>query len=194
MLLLALYFAAATLQLPLLHDPAPVLYGAGSLAAVIAAALLVADVLLPLPSSIVMVANGALFGLVTGALISLVGRAGAFLFGYWVGAKALPFARRFVPDAELAAARSLLGPNGWLAIVVSRPVPILSETVAIMAGLSSLPLRQSLIAALAGSVPEALVLAAAGQYAATLNTPLHVFVGLMLVTAAAWAVWHKKPA
>src|SRR5687768_8096134 len=53
--------------------------GAGGAAAVIA--LLAVDILLPIPSSLVMILSGAAFGVVGGSAIALVGSIG----GEWLG-------------------------------------------------------------------------------------------------------------
>ena len=47
--------------------------------------LLVSDVALPVPSSVVMVAQGAVFGLVVGALLALLGGVGATMTAYLLG-------------------------------------------------------------------------------------------------------------
>ena len=59
---LACFGIAEALGVPLLTDPMPALKAAGPLAGVIGVALLIADVVLPVPSSLVMIAHGALFG------------------------------------------------------------------------------------------------------------------------------------
>jgi len=50
----------------------------------------------------------------------------------------------------------LLARRGTLAIIVTRPVLLLSETTALMAGASPLGWRRVALAALAGSLPGAL--------------------------------------
>jgi hypothetical protein len=58
---LCLFFVVEALGIPLLVDPTPWLKHGGVLAAVLGVGLLIADVLLlPVPSSLVMVAHGAL--------------------------------------------------------------------------------------------------------------------------------------
>ena len=81
LLLFALVEAAGV---PLLTDPLPTLRAAGALAAVLGVALLVADVAVPVPASLVMLANGALFGLLPGAALSLLGGVGATVVGFAV--------------------------------------------------------------------------------------------------------------
>jgi len=58
---LLLFFVVEALGVQLLTDPTPWMRHGGVLAAVLGVSLLIADVLLPVPSSLVMVAHGALF-------------------------------------------------------------------------------------------------------------------------------------
>ena len=82
---LSLFFVVEAVGIPLLIEPTPWLNGGGAAAAALGVSLLVADVLLPVPSSLVMMAHGALFGVLGGTLLSLVGCTGASLFGFWLG-------------------------------------------------------------------------------------------------------------
>src|ERR1051325_10896407 len=70
---LGLFFLVEALGVPLLVEPTPWLNRGGALAAILGVGLLIADVLLPVPSSLVMVAHGALFGVIGGTLLSLAG-------------------------------------------------------------------------------------------------------------------------
>src|SRR5436190_19621764 len=132
------FFIVEGLGIPLLADPTPWMKHGGLLTAILGVGLLIADVLLPVPSSLVMVAHGALFGVVGGTLLSLLGSVGAALFGFAIGRRGGPLLARVVPPEERARADYLLGRWGSLAIVVTRPVPVLAETVAIMAGVGSM--------------------------------------------------------
>jgi uncharacterized membrane protein YdjX (TVP38/TMEM64 family) len=82
---LALFGLAEALHVPLLTNPQPFLDRAGLWgAAAIGAGLLIADVFLPVPASLVMVAHGALFGIVGGTLVSLIGSMGGAVLGFAV--------------------------------------------------------------------------------------------------------------
>ena len=83
--MLLLFGLVEALGIPLLTNPTASLTRLGALAAPLGVALLVADVVLPVPSSLVMVARGAPFGVAVGALLSLVGSLGAGLFGFGLG-------------------------------------------------------------------------------------------------------------
>ncbi|HYG83079.1 MAG TPA: VTT domain-containing protein [Pyrinomonadaceae bacterium] len=182
----ALFLAVGALGVPILSDPAPWMSRGGVFAASVGVGLLVADVLLPVPSSLVMVAHGALFGVLTGTLLSLAGSLGAGLFGFWLGRRGGRLLGRVMTRAERERADGLLRRWGALAIVLTRPVPILAETVAIMAGASPMGWPRVALAVLAGSLPPALVYALAGAAAASFRSTALVFVFVILAAGFFW--------
>jgi len=185
-LFLAMFAIAEGLGIPLLTDPAPFLRSAGWLAAVAGVALLIADVFLPVPSSIVMFALGAAFGFSGGAALSLAGCLGASLLGFAVGRGGQDAVRRFVRDDEYGRAGALLERYGTLALIATRPVPILAETVAILAGASRTGWSRMLAASLIGSAPPALLYAWAGSAA---RKPVDGIVIFLIVLACSGLVW-----
>jgi uncharacterized membrane protein YdjX (TVP38/TMEM64 family) len=185
---LLLFAAAEAFGVPLLTDPTPWLKHGGVFAACVGVGLLVADVLLPVPSSLVMVAHGALFGVVMGTLLSLVGSVGAALFGFAIGRRGGGLLERLVTAAERERADRLLKRWGTLAVIVTRPVPLLAETVAIMAGTSSLGWGRMTLAALAGSLPPALLYAITGAAVANFESTALVFGCVILIAGLFWAV------
>lgn len=185
---LLLFAIAEWLGVPLLTDPTPWLSRGGVVAASVGVGLLVADVLLPVPSSLVMVAHGALFGVTIGTLLSLLGSVGAALFGFAIGRRGGRLLERLVTPAERERADRLLKRWGTLAVIVTRPVPLLAETVAIMAGTSSLGWGRMTLAALAGSLPPALLYAITGAAVANFESTALVFGCVILIAGLFWAV------
>ncbi len=183
LLLLVMFLAATYTEVPLLSDPGPAMRAARPVAAVAGVLLLMADVFLPVPSSLIMVANGALFGIVGGTLLSLVGSVGAALTGFAVGRAGNDLIRRFVTPAEHERAGAMLQRWGVLAIVVTRPVPILAETVAILAGGSPMTWTQTLLASIAGSIVPAAAYAWAGASAQALGVQTAIFAGVLVMGA-----------
>ena len=165
--MLATFVVIELLGVETLTDPEPLLGAERALAAVAGTGLLIVDVFLPVPSSGVMLAHGALFGIFVGAGLSLFGSVGAFALGFGLGRGGARAVERLVSEEERGRADRLLRRWGVLAIVVTRPVPILAETTAFVAGTSSLGWRPSLVAALVGSLPAALLYAVAGALAAS---------------------------
>jgi uncharacterized membrane protein YdjX (TVP38/TMEM64 family) len=187
-LFLVLFGIAEWLHVPILTDPGPLLSRGGWLAAAGGVLLLIADVVLPVPASLVMILHGALFGVVAGTLLSLAGALGAALFGFWIGRRGGPLYARLVPEDERRRADALLREWGDLAIIVTRPVPILAETMAILAGASPMGWGRMLLATFAGSVPAALLYALAGATARSLDNAALVFGLVLLVAGVFWLI------
>ena len=183
-----LFVIVEALGVPLLSDPTPWMKHGGVLAACIGVGLLIADVVLPVPSSIVMVAHGALFGVWWGTMLSLVGSVGAATFGFAIGRRGGALLERVVTPAERARASSILARWGTLAIIITRPVPLLAETVAIMAGASSMSWRMIVAASIAGSLPMSLLYALTGAAVANLQSTALMFGAVLLVAGVFWLV------
>jgi uncharacterized membrane protein YdjX (TVP38/TMEM64 family) len=181
-----IFLIAEALGVPLLSDPMPWMKHGGLLAASLGVGLLIADVVLPVPSSLVMVAHGALFGVVQGTILSLLGSVGAAMFGFAIGRRGGKLLERVVTPAERARANSLLQRWGVLAVIVTRPVPLLAETVAIIAGTSSLSWRSVILASIAGSFPAALLYALTGAAVANLQSTSLMFGVVILIAALFW--------
>jgi uncharacterized membrane protein YdjX (TVP38/TMEM64 family) len=161
-LLLALFALAEALQLPLLQAPDRWLASGGAAAAALSVGLLVADVLLPIPSSVILVANGALFGVAGGTALSLLGSLGAAAFGFALGRRGSRVIERLATPAQKARADALLARWGALAVLVTRPVPLLAETTVILAGASPMGWARMLAASAAGALPACLLYAITG--------------------------------
>lgn len=148
-------------------------------------ALLGADVVLPVPASLVMTANGALFGLLPGAALSTAGGTTSALLGYGLG-RALQRRGRPGPlgDSAPALAR-FFDRHGTLALVLSRPVPIAAEVVAILAGCAHARPSRFLPAVAAGSLATALPYAVAGSRAAATGAWVPLLLALV-IAALAW--------
>lgn len=179
---------AEALDVPVLSDSEPLRGRSGALAAVMGVTLLVVDLALPVPSSVVMVAHGALFGIVLGTALSTVGSLGAFALGFALGRRGGAVVGKVVPDEERHRADGLLVRWGLVAVVVSRPLPMVAETVAFAAGASPLPWRWALAAAAVGSLPAAAVYAVAGAAAASFASGAVVFVAVAVLAIGAAAV------
>ena len=189
------FVLVAALAVPLLDDPAPLLSGGGVVAALCGVGLLVADVVLPVPSSLVMVTHGVLFGVVVGAALSLVGGVGAALAAYglgrWAGTPAL---RRVCSPAERERASRLVERWGVLAIVVTRPMPLLAEAVAAVAGAQRLGLPRTAIASVVGALPAAGLYAVVGALGWSQASGLGVFGLVLLIAALMWFVRRLRTA
>lgn len=167
------------------QDPGP-----GAVAIIIA--LLAVDILLPVPSSFVMLASGALFGVAWGSVISLVGSIGGEWFGFELVRRfGAPVARRLAGDDDLQRLSGLMARHGAAAVVATRALPIVMETISVVAGLSAMPRRTFLGASLLGTAPVAVVYAWAGASSRDTGSLIPAVVMLIAVTAAGW-IWYRS--
>ena len=180
---LALFLIGEALGIPILEDPTPWLQQAGWWAGVVGVVLLMADVLLPVPSNLVMIAHGALFGVLVGTLLSLLGSMLAAVASFWIGRRGGRLLALAVPADEREYANAILQRWGLVAIVVSRPLPLLAETILVLAGASSMGWRTAMIATFLGSIPPSLFYAWAGAASIGFEGGAIVFGGVILLAA-----------
>jgi uncharacterized membrane protein YdjX (TVP38/TMEM64 family) len=185
-LLLALYGIGVALGVPVDADPTPWLERHPASSGALIAALLVADVVLPLPSSLLMIASGTLCGAVLGSLWSIAGSAGAAAFGWWLGRRGGGWYERMLSASERDRARAWLERHGWVALAASRPVPILAEAVALASGAAGLPFARVLTSALCGALPISVFYALVGSGVLAFEQPWIAFVIALAAAAPLW--------
>jgi uncharacterized membrane protein YdjX (TVP38/TMEM64 family) len=143
--------------------------------------ILLLDIVLPLPSSVVGTLLGARLGFWPGFFATWLGLTAGHCIGYMMGRCAL-----FQVDIEVSEVPTLL------VVFLSRPVPVLAEAMAIAAGASAVPFRHFLVTCMAGNAIYAGVLAANG---ATLLPGAIMGPGLiipMLIPVLAWLIWRRS--
>ena len=163
--------------------------GVGS--AVVIVGLLVADVLLPVPSSFVMVFSGAAFGVAGGSALALVGS----IAGEWLG---FELARRhgrgtaawLVGGDEIDRLTGFFARHGTTAVIMTRPLPVVMETISIIAGLSDMPRSRFLGASLLGTAPIVVVYAYAGAMSRSVGNVLPAIVILATMIGGGW-LWYR---
>lgn len=162
--------------------------GPGAAFAVVA--LLVSDLFLPIPSSLVMVLSGAAFGIVRGAALALAGSVGCSVLGFELtrryGRRA---SARLVGKDELVRLERALERNGAGAVFITRALPVMMETMSVVAGLSAMKRPTFLLATLAGTIPEVVIYAYAGAMSKETGSVVPALVILLAVAGAGWMYW-----
>lgn len=149
-------------------------------------ALLAADIVLPVPSSIVSTAAGAILGFGWGAVASLFGMTIACLGGYAIGrAAGRGAADRVVPASELAQAEALAARHGDWMLVTTRAVPILAEASTVFAGVAAMPVARFVAVTSLANIGISLAYAFVGASAAELSSFLMAVAGAVLLPIAA---------
>lgn len=151
-------------------------------AALVGVLLLTADILLPVPSSMIMVAHGTLFGVVGGSILSILGSIAAAMIGYWLGGRGKQWLGRWFQPADFAVGDRFFERWGVFAVIVSRPVPLINETISIAAGAGNLGWRKMVLGALLGTVPTAIAYAWAGTTLGAQDVGIYAFLGVIGVS------------
>ncbi len=165
--------------------------GAGTALTVIA--LLAADLFLPIPSSIVMVLSGAAFGVFWGGLFSIIGSVG----GEWLGFELVRHygrtaSARIVGDDEIARLSRVFETHGAAAVAVTRALPVVMETMSVVAGLSMMTRRTFLVASMLGTVPIVFIYAWAGAVSRQTNNALPAVIMLVAVAGFGWVLYRAR--
>ncbi|MDX2187143.1 MAG: VTT domain-containing protein [Opitutaceae bacterium] len=159
------------------------------LAAALVVTLLGLDVLLPIPSSVVLVWSGYELGFGLGVLASWVGLTISLLAGWALG-RATGAMRRaaLLPEKERAQLELFLGRWGALGVALTRGVPVLAEAASFLSGYGSMRLRDVLLAGGIGNAALALAMAAFGAASGT-----HAWLGVSAalgMPALGWIAWR----
>lgn len=147
-------------------------------------AFLLLDIVLPIPSSFVLVTTGYLLGTAMGAAVGFVGLTCASLGGYWLGRYAGgPLAQRVVGRAQLERFAQLSQRYGDALLVAFRAMPVLAEATTILAGISRLPLPRFLFVVSIGNAVVALLYAWIGAVSASQSSFLIASVASVVLPA-----------
>lgn len=156
--------------------------------------LLVADIVLPIPGTVVMSALGWKYGWLLGGCIAATGSilsgATAFFLCRWCGRSA---ARWIAGEEGLRKGERLFEQRGGWLVALSRWTPVLPEAVACLAGLCGMKRRVFLPALACGSLPLGFAFAAIGHMGH--ESPGLALALSALLPAALWLAalkWLRK--
>ena len=120
--------------------------------------ILTSDIVLPVPSSVVMYLNGYVLGSLVGSFISLFSLLISSVIGYYIG-KLTSIGLK----AKSENSNKILSKYGTMAILITRGIPILSESICIVCGYNKVPFKQYFIFNLVGYAPLCLLYAVCGS-------------------------------
>lgn len=149
----------------------------------VAIGLIVADLVLPIPATAIMTALGIIYGPIVGGLMSGVASflAGAIAYSATrlMGHRAAAY---LVGEADLAKTHRFFERAGGFAVAFSRPLPLLPEVTACLAGLAEMKRRVFFTALAIGSIVTGFAFAAVGHFGAS-SPAMAVVVGAVIPIA-----------
>ncbi|MCC5844814.1 MAG: TVP38/TMEM64 family protein [Verrucomicrobia bacterium] len=155
------------------------------LAGPLGAGLLIADLVLPIPSTGVLGGMGAVMGVGPAFLWGWAGLVLSGTCGYgstrWGGTR---WASKLAPEEERQRYQHLFNTWGSLAIVITRLLPILPEVLSVLSGLYGMKFSRFFGATLVGSLAPALAYTWLGAQAR--EHPGPAIWGIVFLTTLAW--------
>lgn len=168
----------------------------GSLAWLAAIGLLIADLAIPVPTTAVMAALGMVYGPVIGGIVASFGSIVSGLLGYALCRKiGRPFALLLSGKKGLAEGEKLFQNIGGWIVVMSRWLPVVSELVACLAGLSKMSFPIFLAALICGSLPLGFLFSSIGYIGdehAALTLILSALLPFVLWVGVRWTLIKLK--
>jgi membrane protein DedA with SNARE-associated domain len=130
--------------------------------------LLAADVVLPVPSTLVITVLGALLGSAAATLVAAAGLSFGCVLGYWLGRRlGHDFTRRAMGAEDFSYLARQLERRGVVVLALCRPVPVLAKASVIAAGATGMPAGKVLAVTTLANLGFAAVYACLGAAAAS---------------------------
>jgi len=164
----------------------------GPWAATVSTTLMIAQsVAVPVPVTLLMVANGLVFGIWNGMMISFIGGFIGAIFAFYLGRRlGRRVVEHVVPRPALDAADKLMARRGGWAIVLGRWVPgIPCDPLSYAAGIMRMPWGKFIALTAIGLVPANLVTAYLGAEASGDFPTSYWLFGLALMLGL-WLAWR----
>jgi 3-dehydroquinate synthase len=162
--------------------------------AVLGVLALALDALLPVASSLVMVALGSLFPIPVAFGLAFAGREAMSVICFVTGRFGRGLAAMGTTIDERSAASRLLDRRGAYAILLSRPIPVVAESVLVVAGMTGMATRKALAAATLASACEAAAFVVLGHVASGFVTTATLWVVLIALALCSTLVAVRRPA
>lgn len=149
-----------------------------------------ADILLPIPSSVLAVWGAVSLGPVAGMAAIWLGLSAACICGYGLGAVSNTWLLKklFIRTQDMLEARRLSTRYGSWALVLSRAVPVLAEASVITAGLMRMPFRRFMLITSLSNAGIALIYTLVGGYADEQASFVAALIASIAVPFVAWSV------
>ena len=128
------------------------------------AIMAVQGLLVPLPSEIVLLATGMIWGWFYGGIMGIIGSMAAGLLCYYISRRGgRPLAEKFVGTKAIDIADDFIGKHGMTAIIVTRFIPFIPfDVISYTSGIVDIDIKKYSIGTLIGSIFRAFFYATLG--------------------------------
>ena len=110
--------------------------------------------IVPLPSELVLLATGMIWGWFLGGIMGIIGSMAAAVLCYYVSRRGgRPLAEKFVGEKAINIADDFIGKHGMKAIIITRFIPFIPfDVISYTSGLVDIDVKEYLIGTLIGSI------------------------------------------
>lgn len=121
--------------------------------------------LIPIPSEIVLLATGMIWGIYAGAIMGIIGSMAAGLLCFYISKKGgRPLAEKFVGKKAINTADNFIEKYGIWAILISRMLPFIAfDPISYASGLVEMDTKKYTLGTLIGAIPRAFFFAWLGS-------------------------------
>ena len=159
-------------------------------------ACLVADILLPIPSSNVCTFSGRVLGAFQGTLVSWLGLTASCGIGYFLGyICGWPMVKKLSDEKSLIEMAEQFERRGPFSLAIFRAVPVLAEASVLVAGTLRLSPWKFWPPVVCANLGLAIAYALLGEFAAEhgwFGLAMGIALGLPATFLVAWIVVHRK--
>lgn len=117
----------------------------------------VQGLLVPLPSELILLAAGMIWGIYLGGLMGVIGSMAAAILCYYVSRRGgRPLAEKFVGEKAINLADNFIHKYGTSAIIIARLLPFVAfDPISYASGIVDLDIKKYSLGTLIGSIPRA---------------------------------------
>ncbi len=176
-----------------LEESKELISSSGIYAAPVIISLLIVDIILPIPSSVVMIFSGNIYGLYIGSLINLIGSLAAASIAFFIFRSFNDkVTYRLLDKKERASMNRWYLNWGEFLLIISRMLPMLTETISCFAGLTKISFKRFFFVVLIGTVPVALYYAYFGsRYNTFIEFTIPLAAGI-IVPGVFWLIIQQR--
>jgi len=157
--------------------------------------MVAASIAIPVPVTVLMIANGLVFGVWAGMLVSFVGGLAGAISTYFIGRRlGRDAVSRLLSTSSLDAADRAMHQRGGWAIVIGRWIPgVPCDPISYVAGITDMPVLRFLPLTVAGLLPANFATAFVGAEAATDMQLQYWIFGVLFAIGVLciWALIHR---
>lgn len=161
------------------------------ISALIIVGLLVSDIIIPVPASIVMVVSGILFGGFLGGIIALAGSLLGALINFQLSRKlGRKKIAKWLGDKEYKRLSVAMEKYGGFIVILTRMVPLAMESISTLSGISKMKFKKYFLLNLIGFLPIIFLYSYAGAAYKTDHVN-NIFLILVIGFFAPLMIWYS---